>query len=169
MWWGTTGGSGAAGMAGFLLRAGSGAMSDEERMARTIRDIMRKNDIDLGKMIASRFKEELEAKQVFPSIVEDDGDATFTFAIYNYGLLWSSWGYSVPPYPLKPALNVQVYLKKGDGTLVWHDYAVTDDYTGGVDRYMFDEYVADPNLLRKGFEQAASKIVDQFFKNVECK
>ena len=141
------------------------------KRGRAIMAIMWENDIDPGKILVTQFKEQLEAKQVFPCIVRADGDASFTFKIIEYGLLASGSGYSWSPYPLKTALKVKVYLKKPDGTLVWSNDAETGFmkyWREAVDEYRHDEYIEDPNLLRKGFEQAASKIVGQFFKNIEA-
>lgn len=135
---------------------------------RAINALMRKNNIDLGRIIVTQFKEQLETKHVFPSIVETNEDATFTLEIWSYGLMWDSRGVSWPPYPLKPVLTVDVHLKKPDGTLIWKKRAETYDNTSEVDAYMYDEYIENPSLLRKGFEQAASKIVGQFLENIEA-
>jgi hypothetical protein len=142
------------------------------RQSRTISNLMKKNNIVPGRILAMQFKEQLEKEQVFPSIVETDGDATFTFEISSYGLQSYSIGRFWPPYPLRSELTVDVFLKKPDGTLVWKNWAKTYTAhllpgTNGVDAYMYNEYIQNPNLLQKGFEQAASKVVDEFFKNIE--
>lgn len=136
--------------------------------SRVIRLLMDENNIAPGRMIATQFKEQLETRQVFPSIVETDGDATFTFEILSYGLMWDSSRVPWPPYPLKPVLKVVVCLKKPDGTLIWRNRAETFDSTGEVDGYVYNEYIQNPSLLRRGFEQAASKIVSQFMKNIRA-
>ena len=141
---------------------------------RAIIAIMRENDINPSKILATQFKEQLEAKQVFPCIVRADGDASFTFEIWS-GLMWDSSG-GFPPYPLKPELTAVVYLKKPDGTLIWKNNKTFHwkkgtffyDSTSEVDAYMHNEYIENPSLLRKGFEQAASNIVGKFLGNIEA-
>ena len=146
----------------------SGAMARRLTRGRYIEAMMREHDICPDKMIVNQFREQLEAKQIFPLIVEAGGDATFTFKISSFGLDWYSSETPWPPYPFKPVLHTYVYLRKADGTLVWEDYVFTNDYTEGVDPHMYEEYVEDPNVLRKNFEQVTSKVVESFFENIEA-
>jgi hypothetical protein len=168
MEWGHTGGGGGTpALAAVFLSAELAGLPEKVRRRRAIGALMRKNKIEPGEILEAQFRKQLEAKQVFSSIVNADGDATFTLDVWSYGLLWDSRGVSWPPYPLKPVLTVNVYLRKPDGTLVWENNAWTSDFTDGVDARMYEEYVENPDLLRKGFEQAASKIASQFLKNIE--
>jgi hypothetical protein len=170
MGWGnnSVGGGGPLWFSVITVGAGIAAIPEKVRRSHAIYLLMRENYIDPGRIIATQFKEQLETKQIFPSIVETNGDATFTFEISSYGLMWDSRGVSWPPYPLKPVLTVEVFLKEPDGTLIWKNRAMTYDSTDEVDARMYNEYFFNPDLLRKGFEQAASKIVDQFLENIEA-
>jgi hypothetical protein len=108
MCWGTEGGaSGTTPLTAVLsVTVHVAVLPEKVRKSRAIYALMRKNNIDLRRIIETEFKEQLEAKQVFASIAETNGDATFTLEIWSYGLVWDSRGVSWAPYPLKPRLTV---------------------------------------------------------------
>lgn len=133
---------------------------------KTLSDVMRENDIDAGGILVAHFKEQLEAKKIFPPAVETDADASFRFRIHKYGLQTADDLPSWPPYPHKAVLDVTVELRRRDGTLVWRNFASNIWGPSKVEAYKDDEYFENPDLLRKGFEQAAGEIVRDLFKNV---
>jgi hypothetical protein len=136
----------------------------EER--KTIEGVMRDEDIDPARILVTHFKEQLEAAKIFPSVVETDADASFRFRIQRYGLQTSDDAAGWPPYPHRAVFAVHVELTKSDGTLVWRNYASTIWGKSEVDAYKDDEYIENPGLLRKGFEQAAGEIVRDLIKKM---
>ncbi len=146
------------------------AESERERKGRTIQALMVKYDINPGRMVAAKFKEQLQAKGVFPDIVDTDGDAAFTFEILGCGFHMDRR--AIVDHPYRAVLSVDVRLEKPDGTLIWENHASAQDHwllpgSSGVDAYMYHDYTSNPSLIRMGFEQAANRIVNQLLKRIE--
>ena len=129
------------------------------------------NDIIPGRMIVTQFKEQLKAKRVFPSIVETNGDATFTFEISSCGFMPRESN-PFTPDPHRAVLMVDVCLEKPDGTLIWKNSATAQDHwlwprLSRVNAFRYNDYIESPKLIRKSFDQAASQIVNQLLKKME--
>jgi hypothetical protein len=146
------------------------AESERERRGRAIQALMVKYDINPGKMVAAKFKEQLKAKGVFPDIVDTDGDAAFTFKILGCGFHMDRG--AIVDHPYRAVLSVNVRLEKPDGTLIWENRASARDHwllpgSSGVDAYSYHDYTSNPSLIRAGFKQGADRIVRQLLKRIE--
>jgi len=127
-----------------------------------IDDVMRKNKIDVGHMVANEFREQLAAKQVFPSIVKYGSDAEFSFQIHYYGLRFRP--FAKDEY-LGAVLKVTAYLRKANGKLLWK--VTADCSPDRTDAYLWRTYVMEPERVRMVFQQAVRVVVSDLFNDIE--
>jgi len=127
-----------------------------------IDDVMQDTDLNVGKIVVEEFKEQLAAKQVFPSIVNFGGDANFSFKIHFYGLRPRAFA---PEGHLGGVLKVTVYLRKANGKLIWKSTA--DCSPERTSAYLWRKYITEPKLLRMVFKQAAHAVVSDLFKDID--
>jgi len=127
-----------------------------------INNVMRANNIDVGRIIVGEFREQLAAKQVFPFIVKYGGEAEFSFQIHHYGLRFRP---STKQEHLGAVLKVTVYLRKPNGKLIWK--ATADCSPDRTDAYLWRTYITEPERVRMIFQQAARVVVSDLFKDIE--
>lgn len=138
------------GLLGALIT--SGVDDDEEER---LNALMREHNIDVGKIVTGQFRDQLEAKRIFPSVVASGGDAEFSFEIHFYQI---SLRYGA-------ALKVTVYLKKATGGTIWK--ATAWPGLAKRDTYLYEQYISDPALLQKAFEQAARIVVTELIDSMK--
>jgi len=127
-----------------------------------VNGVMRTNNINVGRIIVDEFREQLAAKQVFPSIVKYGGEAEFSFKIHFYGLRFRPFA---KDEHLGAVLKVTVYLRKANGKLLWK--ASADCSPDRTDAYLWRTYVMEPERLRMVFQQAARVVVSDLFNDIE--
>ena len=127
-----------------------------------IDDVMRKNKIDIGRMVTNEFRAQLAAKRIFPYIVNFGSDAEFSFKIHSYGLRFRP---SEQEEYLGATLKVTVYLKKANGKVIWKSTASCSPER--TDAYLWRVYITEPKRLRMVFQQAARVVVSELFNDIE--
>lgn len=140
---------GAFGMIGALL-----SVDDAKDSARDVVSTMNRHNISIRTIAKTEFKRALVA---IPSLkITDDkanADAELTLEVDMVGLS-QTHGLSARLYP---TMRLSATMKKKDGTLIWQKSdLITPLNSENKDGYEFDEYLAQPALLRHGFTTTAA-------------
>ena len=118
-----------------------------------ILQLMEKNHIDIGQILAAEFEKQLAAKPGFPQLVKEGGDAQFRFEL-SYGL-----SQSLLASRLKPELYVWANLKDNEGKTIWKSRKWANQHLPG---YKHREYVQNPELLRQVLQEASAVVAKKF-------
>jgi len=132
-------------------------MTNEEKLA----VLMRKEQIDVSQIVRDEFVAVVEARQVFPSLVPDGGDATITLTIKTYGL---AYGLSSE---LKPILGVEGCMTGLGGSVIWKKYAYVTNLGDQTPSYSMSELVADPERIRQVFQVSAQIVAADLIRHMQ--
>jgi hypothetical protein len=114
---------------------------------------MRDHHIDLGELLRAQFARAGEATTSLRFVADGvpvDGVVSMKVEIWGLG---QTQGLSATLYP---TLGVSATLKRPDGTIVWQKYQyVTPLKKENDEGHTLEEYVANPELLRKVFDTAS--------------
>jgi hypothetical protein len=151
-------GMGLGGAVGYAIA--QGATSDKE----IIQQILQKNNINVGEIVADTFTSQLRSSGKF-SLSEGSvpEDAQFQFEVVMFGL-GQTQGFANALYP---TLGVNGLLKSKDGKVLWQKYEyvtpLNKENTIGAEP---SAYVKDPELLRQAFTKAATALTALFIKSL---
>jgi hypothetical protein len=129
-------------VAGTMVEKGSNPAKEEILRA------MREHNIDVGQIMLSEFKEQVQAIPGFPPIVTDKADGEFCFEV--------KCGLESPLLSgkLKPMFTFVVQLNGPDGEKLWKNTADVYKAKGKLKGYTHKEYIENPERLREVFSQA---------------
>jgi hypothetical protein len=126
---------------------------------------MTDSGVDVGRTLREAFQEALRERQLFPEIVETDGEGAFRLVIQEYQLV-------SPSYPfgrkLIPSISAEVTLSRADGSILWQRRSSTTFRAKEMAAYEGREYIENPDLLRSGFERAAEVTVEDLLDHLEA-
>jgi hypothetical protein len=132
-------------------------MKSEEKLA----VLMRKEQIDVSQIVRDEFITEVEARQVFPSLILNGGDATITLTIKTYGL---AYGLSSE---LRPILGVEGCMTRSGGPVIWKKYAYVTNMSDQTPSYTIAELVTDPERIRQVFQLSAQIIAADLVRHMQ--
>ena len=132
-------------------------MSNEEKIA----VLLRKKQIDVSQIVRDEFIEVIKARQVFPSLVPDGGDATITLTIKTYGL---AYGLSSE---LRPMLGVEGCMTASGSSVIWKKYAYVTNMGDRTPSYTIGELVADPERIRQAFQVSAQIVAADLVRHMQ--
>jgi hypothetical protein len=127
-----------------------------------IKQMMYANNIGVEKMLRDQFIKELQLTNKFTIIESGHADAEFQLSITKYGLS------SVPfQSELQPVVAAKGELKSTDGKTLW---SYTRNMNNHSDReipaVLFDDYMANIELLRIGYNSACQIVAKDLVKNL---
>jgi hypothetical protein len=142
-------------IAGGIIGAVAGA-ADAKGAKDQLKASMLENKIDLGHIIREQFEIQLLSSNVFPSIVQEGGDAELKFEVRVYGFDQTNPVSS----QLKPALGVLSTLVRADGSVLWQKLEIATNESQ-TQAHTIEEYLRNPQLIREAFNSSAKIISDR--------
>jgi len=127
-----------------------------------IRDCAQRAEIDIGDMVASEFRDQLQAREIFSIVDSMDADAILRIDVPYYGL-FVPHGFASK---LKPVLMVHARLERPDGTVIWEDNENVSASADETPSHSFDDYMSDPERLRDAWQQAAQIVVAEMLERM---
>jgi hypothetical protein len=138
----------------------SGKQSDATR----IKDAMIKSHIDLQEIVINEFEKQLKASNLFSSVtVGGNAYPMFKLSITYYGFQPSAaFSDKLSPYFWSKGV-----LVNADNSILWEKTKNTNpsDYPA-FPGYTLEEYVSDPELLRKAYVAVSVKAVSDLIDNM---
>jgi len=134
----------------FMIAGGIGAAIDQNEAGKAFREYMRKNDIDISKIVLDSVKRVIEEGK--PFALAADADATLKLAINNYGFgVAGLFGGDAR----RPLINITASLVSRDGSVTWKKTDFITNMSKLTEAYTYDQLAKDPQLTAKSFEQAS--------------
>lgn len=123
---------------------------------------MRKNNIDISKIVFESFKRTLEEDKSFA--LGGDAETKFKLAINNYGFgVAGLFGGN----ERRPLLNVTASLVSSGGTVIWKKTEYLTNLSKLTDVYTYDQLAQDPKLTVKSFEQISALLSRQILAGLK--
>ena len=134
----------------FMVGGGIGAAVDQQSAGKAFREYMRKNNIDISKIVYQSFKRVIEEDKTFA--LGADADTKLKLTINNYGFGASGFfGGS----ERRPLMNVSASLVANDGNVVWKKTGYITNLSKLTDVYTYEQLAENPQLTVKSFEQVS--------------
>lgn len=139
-----------------------GAAVDQTQAGKAFREYMRKNKIDISKIVLDSFTRAIEEDK--PFTLGADGDATLKLAINNYG-------FGVAGFfgggERRPLINITASLVSRDGSVAWTKTDFITNLSKLTEAYTYDQLANDPQLTAKSFEQASMLVSRQIIADLK--
>jgi hypothetical protein len=137
-----------------------------KRTATRIQDAMNRSHIDVREIVLTEFEKQLRESRLFKEvIVGGDGYPRFKLKIIHHGLTVVRLADQLLPY-----IRMEGVLVKSDQTTIWRK-KVGLVFTLGEDKRIptqtLEEYLKDPELIRKGFSVVAAIEVSEMINDMK--
>jgi len=146
----------------FVIGGGVGAAVDQTVAGKAFREYMRKNNIDISKIVVESFRRVVEEDKTFA--LAADADARLKVAINSYG--FGAAGF-FGGNERKPLLNVTASLVSRDGNVVWKKTEFLTNLSKLTDAYTYDQLGEKPELTVKSFEQVSVLVARQILAGMK--
>ena len=134
----------------FMVGGGVGAAMDQQSAGKAFREYMRKNNIDISRIVFESFKRVIEEDKPFALGADADARLKLTINSYGFGAAGFFGGNE-----RKPLLNVTASLVSGAGTVVWKKTDYITNLSKATEAYTYDQLGENPQLTKKSFEQVS--------------
>ena len=146
----------------FLIAGGIGAAVDQAEAGKLFREYMRKNNIDISKIVLDSFKRTIQEDK--PFALAEDADAMLKLAINTYGFgVAGFFGGDAR----RPLINITASLVFRDGNVVWEKTDYITNMSTLTKAYTYDQLAQDPQLTARSFEQAAVLVSRQIIADLK--
>ena len=146
----------------FMIGGGVGAAIDQTSAGKAFREYMRKNNIDISKIVFASFQRVIEEDKTFA--LAADADTKLKLAINNYG--FGAAGF-MGGSERKPLLNVTASLVSNAGKVVWKKTDYLTNLSKLTDAYTYDQLGQNPQLTTKSFEQVSMLLARQILAGLK--
>ena len=140
----------------FMLGGGIGAAVDQQTAGKAFREYMRKNDIDIAKIVFASFKRVIEEDKAFSLAADADTKLKLVINSYGFGAAGFTGGND-----RRPLLNVSASLVSNGGKVVWKKTEYLTNLSKLTDAYTYDQLGQNPALTVKSFEQVSTIVARQ--------
>jgi hypothetical protein len=134
----------------FLIGGGIGAAIDQTSAGKAFREYMRKNNIDISKIVFESFKRVIEEDKTFA--LEADADTKLKLAINSYGFGASGF---MGGSERRPLINITASLVSSTGNVVWKKTDYITNLSKLTQVYTYEQLAENPQLIVKSFDQAS--------------
>jgi hypothetical protein len=134
----------------FMVGGGIGAAMDQQSAGKAFREYMRKNNIDISKIVFESFKRVIEEDKTFALGAPADANLKLTINNYGFGAAGFFGGNE-----RKPLLNVTASLVSNAGYVVWKKTDYITNLSKATEAYTYDQLGENPQLTTKPFERAS--------------
>ena len=146
----------------FMIAGGIGAAADQADAGKVFREYMRKNDIDIAKIVLASVKRVIAEDK--PFALAADADATLKLAINSYGFgVAGLFGGDAR----RPLINITASLVSRDGSVAWKKTDFITNLSKLTEAYTYDQLAQDPQLTIRSFEQASLLVSRQIFADLK--
>jgi hypothetical protein len=134
----------------FMVGGGMGAAIDQQEAGKAFREYMRKNDIEVSKIVLESFRRAIEEDKTFT--LGEAADAKLRLAVNSYG-------FGVAGFfggdERRPMMNVTAALVSSGGDVLWKKTVYITNLSKQTDAHTYDQLATDPQLTVKSFEQVS--------------
>jgi hypothetical protein len=134
----------------FMLAGGIGAAVDQQSAGKAFREYMRKNNIDISKIVLESFKRVIEEDKTFALGANGDGKLKLAINSYGFGVAGLFGGDE-----RRPLINITASLVSNDGNVVWKKTEYITNLSKLTEAYTYDQLAGNPQLVMKSFQQAS--------------
>ena len=143
------------GFKAFMIAGGIGAAVDQQEAGKLFREYMRKNNIDVSKIVLESFRRAIQEDKIF--VLADTSDAKLKLVINNYG--FGASGFFGGP-ERKPLMNITASLVSG-GNVIWKKTEFLTNLSSLTQAYTYDQLGQTPELTVKSLQQIADLVSRQ--------
>jgi len=134
----------------FMLAGGIGAAVDQQSAGKAFREYMRKNNIDVSKIVLESFKRAVEEDKTFALGANPDAKLKLAINSYGFGVAGLFGGDE-----RRPLINITALLVANDGTVVWKKTEYITNLSKLTEAYTYDQLGGNPQLAAKSLQQAS--------------
>jgi len=134
----------------FMIAGGIGAAVDQQSAGKAFREYMRKNNIDISKIVLESFKRVIEEEKTFALGADEDAKLKLTINTYGFGVAGFFGGNE-----RKPVINITASLVSGAGDIVWKKTDYITNLSKLTQAYTYDQLAENPQLTVKSFAQVS--------------
>jgi hypothetical protein len=146
----------------FLIGGGIGAAMDQTSAGKAFREYMRKNNIDISKIVFESFKRVIEEDKTFA--LGADADTKLMLAINSYG--FGAAGFTGGS-ERRPLINITASLVSSTGNVVWKKRDYITNLSKLTQVYTYEQLAENPQLIVKSFEQASMLVSRQILAGLK--
>lgn len=124
---------------------------------------MQSHDIDLGKLLRTRFEDRISRE--YPFAIASEGE----IADAKVELFISQWGFCLKNFSteLYPVIGVVAVMKRGDKT-IWQNFETISVFNdGNTKAYSPQQYVTDPEVLRSSLDHVSELVVGKLVDDLK--
>jgi hypothetical protein len=143
------------GFKAFMIAGGVGAAVDQQEAGKAFREYMRKNNIDVSKIVLESFRRAIQEDKIF--VLADNSDAKLKLVINSYG--FGASGFFGGP-ERKPLMNITASLVSG-GNVIWKKTEFLTNLSSLTQAYTYDQLGQNPELTVKSLQQIADLVSRQ--------
>ena len=146
----------------FMIGGGIGAAVDQQDAGKPFREYMRKNDIDISKIVFESFKRVIEEDKTFALGADADARLKLMINSYGFGVAGFFGGDA-----RKPLINITASLVSNAGDVVWKKTDYITNLSKLTEAYTYDQLAQTPQLTIKSFEQVSVLLSRQIFSDLK--
>jgi hypothetical protein len=119
----------------FMIGGGIGAAVNEQSAGRAFREYMRKNDIDISKIVFESFRRVIEQDKAFVLGTDPDAKLKLTINTYGFGVAGLFGGNE-----RRPLINITGSLVPNAGNVVWKKTDYITNLSKLTQAYTYDQW-----------------------------
>ncbi|HKA45799.1 MAG TPA: hypothetical protein VKF40_27670 [Burkholderiales bacterium] len=134
----------------FLAGGGIGAAIDQQEAGKAFREYMRRNNIDISKIVFESFTRVIEEDKIFALGADADEKLKLAINTYGFGVAGFFGGNA-----RKPLINITALLVSSSGNVVWKKTDYITNLSKLTEAYTYDQLAENPQLTVKSFAQVS--------------
>jgi hypothetical protein len=146
----------------FMIGGGIGAAVNEQSAGRAFREYMRKNDIDISKIVFESFRRVIEQDKAFVLGTDPDAKLKLTINTYGFGVAGLFGGNE-----RRPLINITGSLVSNAGNVVWKKTDYITNLSKLTQAYTYDQLAENPQLTIRSFEQVSVLLSRQILSDLK--
>jgi hypothetical protein len=143
----------------FLIGGGIGVALNQEEAGKAFREYMRKNNIDVSRIVFESFKRIIQEDRIFD--LADKSDTKLKLVINTYGFGHSGF---FAGKDRRPLMNITASLV-ANGSEVWKKTDYITNLSKLTDIYTYDQLGENPQLTVKSLEQVSGMLSRQILSD----
>lgn len=150
------------GFKAFLLAGGVGAAVDQQEAGKLFLEYMRRNNLDIRKIVSDSFRRVIEEDKPFALGANADAKLKLTINSYGFGVAGLFGGDA-----RRPLLNVTATLVSGSGDVLWKKTDFLTNMSKLTESYTYDQLGQNPQLTAKSLEQVSLLVSRQILADLK--
>ena len=140
----------------FMVAGGIGAAVDQQSAGKAFREYMRKNKIDISKIVFDSFRRVIEEDKTFALGANPDAKLKLAINTYGFGVAGLFGGDE-----RRPLINITASLVSSSGDVLWKKTEYITNLSKLTEAYTYDQLAGNPQLVTKSLEQASVQVSRQ--------